>query len=361
MKKSALIIIGFILLGCGLLVGITLWRSVPAVNRQIMILLTPEPHFFEELYLINADGTNQIQLTNNLMTEVRYSWSPDGQQIVFAGSHQFSKYQIFVLNMKDRRLLNLTQNLEAGDRSPTWAPDSKQIAYVSDQDGNLEIYRINADGTERTRLTYTAEKDENPVWSPDGRRLAFTSTRDGNREIYVMNVDGSQQTRLTYNNVDRDWQPAWSPDGKRLAFASDRDGDVEIYVMNIDGSQQTNITNAPRTWEKQPRWSPDGQLVGFRADRFAEDAIYVADASGQERLSLHDYPAFRAAPVWSPDGKQIAIEVIENIDIAHIHLINVDGTGEIRLNLTQVPYAVGPVWSPDGKQLLFSGDPADKD
>ena len=89
---------------------------------------------------------------------------------------------------------------------------------------------------------------------PAGNRIAFVSNRDGNFEIYVMDADGSNQTRLT-NDPGWDTMPAWSPDGSRLAFGSDRDGNAEIYVMDADGSNQRNLTNNP-AWDGDPAWSP---------------------------------------------------------------------------------------------------------
>ena len=88
------------------------------------------------------------------------------------------------------------------------------------------------------------EDSHDPTWSPDGKRIAFSSNRDGNLEIYVMNADGSQQTRLT-NNSSFDDYPAWSPDGKRIAFTSYRDRKYEIYVMNADGSGMRQLTEQP--------------------------------------------------------------------------------------------------------------------
>jgi len=75
-----------------------------------------------------------------------------------------------------------------------------------------------------------------PSWSPDGSKITFSSDIDGNDEIYVMNADGSNQTRITNNDAE-DWYPSWSPDGSKIAFTSERDGDFEIYVMNADSPQ----------------------------------------------------------------------------------------------------------------------------
>ena len=96
--------------------------------------------------------------------------------------------------------------------------------------------------------------EESPAWSPDGSRIAFMSDRDGNFEIYVMNADGSGPTRLT-KNPESDAYPVWSADGSRIAFQSERDGNYEVYVMNADGSRQTNLTDNP-AGDGNPTWSP---------------------------------------------------------------------------------------------------------
>ena len=124
-------------------------------------------------------------------------------------SKRDGNYEIYVMNADGSGQTNLTNNL-AGDRCPAWSPDGKRIAFDSARGDNWEVYVMNADGSGQTRLTNNSADDHRPAWSPDGKRIAFSSDRDGNWEIYVMNADGSSQTRLT-NNLDSDWDPAWSP------------------------------------------------------------------------------------------------------------------------------------------------------
>ena len=133
-------------------------------------------------------------------------------------------------------------------------PAAGQIIFSSDREGNPQIYRMDADGSGQTRLTFNEFIDFDPAWSPDGARIAFESFRDGNNEIYAMNADGSNQTRLTFNDAS-DRHPAWSPDGARIVFLSRRDGNSEIYTMNADGSNQTRLTfNEGK--DIYPAWSP---------------------------------------------------------------------------------------------------------
>ena len=100
---------------------------------------------------------------------------------------------------------------------------------------------MNADGSEVTKLTTNPADDYEPVWSPDGGKIAFVSNRDGNSEIYVMSTDGSGQTNLT-NNTDEEGCPIWSPDGKKIAYLSSyAEWEQAIYVMNSDGSEQIKL------------------------------------------------------------------------------------------------------------------------
>lgn len=129
-----------------------------------------------------------------------------------------------------------------------------KIAFVSNRDGNCEIYIMNADGSDMIRLTNRPAPDTYPCWSPDGRRIVFESKRDGDSEIYVMNADGTEQIKLT-NNPRVDGYPSWSPEGKKIAFMSYRNGNDEICVMNADGSERRNISNNPAD-DFEPSWSP---------------------------------------------------------------------------------------------------------
>lgn len=141
-----------------------------------------------------------------------------------------------------------------------------KIAFTALRDGNFEIYVMDADGTNRARLTDNPAFDADPAFSPDGTKIAFTSTRHRPEGIYVMDADGGNPTRLT-DNTAFDYEPAFSPDGTKIAFTSTPDGvNTDIHVMNADGTSRTNLTNNPLRDEYlvrdyQPSWGSVPSVV----------------------------------------------------------------------------------------------------
>ncbi len=160
-----------------------------------------------QIFVVNADGTGLRQFTN-LSVNIGVAWSPDGSKLALS-AYGGAKYNIFVLNVNDATLTQLTSTTGGTDREPAWSPDGTRIAFVSDRDADDEIYVMNADGTGQVRLTTSAGPDLWPIWSPDGLRIAFDSHRRGNMQIYIMNVDGSEQAPITTDSWN-DMMPSWA-------------------------------------------------------------------------------------------------------------------------------------------------------
>jgi uncharacterized repeat protein (TIGR01451 family) len=233
--------------------------------------------------------------------------------------------EIYTMDADGSNPTRLT-NTDAADRDPAQSPDGSKILFASTRDdGDLEIYVMNADGTGQTRLTNSPGSDVRPAWSPDGSKIAFTSDRDGDNEIYVMDADGTNVLKLT-DNVGFDATPVWSPDGAKIAFASNRDGgDLEICVMNTDGSGQTNLTNNTAT-ENDPTWTPNGR-IGFTSNRDAVYSfVYVMDANGSNVEQLTNATTTDDQPAWSPDGAQIAF-----VRQGDVWVMNANGTNPVNI------------------------------
>jgi TolB protein len=243
-------------------------------------------------------------------------------------------------------------------QTPAWSPDGRKLAFVSERDGNAEIYMMNADGSAQENLTRQPASDNHPSWSRDGRKLAFVSRRDGNSEIYVMNADGSGLRNLTRARGD-DLDPAWSPDGRAIAFVQKRcwpnprdtrcaiSYETYLYVVNADGSGLRRLTTQ-RAHLFNPSWSADGKTI-----RYGGYLVNV-DGSGRKKLPRN----VPLAGSWSPDGQRVAF-----VPLAHspadvrdptkhgLWVMNADGSDVRRV----APKATSgdPAWSPDGRQIAF--------
>jgi len=229
-----------------------------------------------------------------------------------------------------------------------------RIAFVSDRDGDTEVFTMNPDGSDLTNLTNNDIGDGGPAWSPDGARIAFSRTTDGiESEIYVMNADGSGQTNLT-NNPVHDSEPAWSPDGTKIAFRTFLGGNYEVVVMNSDGTGLTNLTNNP-AFDTAPAWSPDGTKIAFQTNRESlKNEIYVMNADGSNPTNLTQSAGGNDQPAWSPDGARIAFQSSLDGD-EEVMVMNADGSGQVNRTNNSVTDGA-PQWSPDGTNIIFTTD-----
>ena len=302
------------------------------VDAQAQIAFQSDRDRNYEIYVMDDDGKNQRNLTNHPDgDDLAPSWLPDGKRIAFMSDrdghvpkgHVRSTFEIYVMDADGGNPQNLTNDPNT-DASPAWSPDGKRIAFTSYRDGNAEIYVMDADGDNQQNLTNSPDGDLWPSWSPDSTRIVFSSYRDGHfigeaeittTEIYVMDADGGNQQRLTENRKN-DELPSWSPDGTRIVFSSDRKGDwvnYEIYVMDADGGNLQRLTEN-RDDDGGPSWSPDGKRIVFSSYRDGNSEIYVMDADGGDRQQLTNHPRSDGNPAWfvpafavAPAGKKFTM------------------------------------------------------
>ncbi len=237
------------------------------------------------------------------------------------------------------------------------------IAFQSNRDGNNEVYVMNPDGSDQTRLTFESRNDQRPDVSPNGEQIVVVSNRiipesnpnpPGDFELFVMNSDGGDVRQLTFNGAEDSW-PRWSPNGKWIAFHSNVDGNFEIYVIRPDGTDLTRVTEYMGL-DQFPEWSPNGKQLAIRRDT----DLYLIDLDGANPIQLTAGGiGFNQMASWSPDGKQLAF-LSTREGYPSVFVMDADGSSQV--NLTPKPDGVpasawssrAPGWSRNGRYIYFT-------
>jgi len=326
-----------------------------------------DPRFFARRILIQPDGKLMVSglfksyggATHNGIVRINpiNNVAAANGKIVFSSDRNDVNGDIFVMNSDGSNQTRLTVN-SAVDLQPQWSPDGTKIVFRSERDGGglSSIYVMNADGSNQTRLTQNAF-DAAPAWSPDGTKIVYRSIRaDLNPDIYIMNADGTNQIRLTTSPAN-EGQPKWSPNGAQIVFFSERDGNQEIYTMNADGGNQTRLTNSPGN-DANPDWSPDGSIILFNSIRDGNNELYTMSANGANQTRLTNSPTDDGLGSWSPDGTKISFTSFRDGNY-EIYVMNADGSNIQRL--TNAPGEDGgadwqPLFAPRKNLFDFDGD-----
>ncbi len=226
-----------------------------------------------------------------------------------------------------------------------------KIAYANAAAGHKELYMMDYDGVEPTRLTSNQSINLSPSWSPDLRSIAFTSYMRGYPYLYRVFPFEKRPTQLLAGYPGINTSPAFSPDGRFLALTLSKDGNPEIYVLTLATGTLRRLTTSSGI-DTEPTWSPTGREIAFVSDRSGSAQIYVMDAEGTNVRRLSQ-DGFNTQPRWSPKGDAVAFTSRQgNHDI---WAVNPDGSNLRRL--TSGPGSnEGASWAPNGRHLLFQSN-----
>ncbi len=248
------------------------------------------------IYELSPSERTTKAIIDNQESQVYYSsvsWSPTGEEIVFA-SNDTTGSKIYIIRRDGDGLRLLGNELGLEQYDPAWSPDGEHIAYTT----TLDLYVTGADGLGLQHLAQLPAL-EFPAWSPDGKKLAFIADHAGDNEpykIYLVDSNGNNLHSIT-GAIAGMSHLAWSPDGNYIAFRS-FDGCGDINVLNLKSGVITNLTNTPETVELDPVWSSDGNYIVFSKANYAPCAqdqiggyyggedIFIMKSTGQEVTQL---------------------------------------------------------------------------
>lgn len=299
-----------------------------------------------EVYIMDRDGSNLANLTNDPGADGIPIYSPTQNRLAFASDRDGTSLDIFLMDLDGGNLINLTNTPESNEIPIAWSPKGDYLAFASDQAGSTEIFLIQTTGEELINLSerddarafgdWSSKTDSfilatdtglgtsllvtdlagdtrqaltdgsypagGPRWSSNGQRVVFMAIQTPGEpiDIFLIDTDSEGEPVNLTQSPSNDRFPLWSPDGSKIAFLSDRDGNLEIYTMDADGATPTNLTNnsADESLQGDFAWSPDGTQILFHTTRDDNVEIYLMNADGSDQVNLTNSPSTDFSAIW---------------------------------------------------------------
>ena len=252
----------------------------------------------KELFLMDADGGDRRQLTQDRSIALFPRWGPDGTQFTYTSYLQrFPDVYLVDLDRGGQR--SVIANYSGLNAGGVLSPDGRDLAVILSRDGNPELYIKNLRSGRLTRLTQTLQANEaSPSWSPDGSRIVYVSDQAGRPQLYVISRDGGAPRRLTSRGSEN-VAPNWGANNL-IAFSSRIGGRYQIAYMNPDTQQTVYLEQNDGADYEEPSWAPNGRHIVCARRMNFRSAIYVLDTMGDAPIRLTPESGGWYSPAWSP-------------------------------------------------------------
>jgi len=286
-------------------------RCAPPVlshSGKKVAFTTYDKNFYYNLYIINTDGQHQVLLASGKEFCGTPVWSPDDNNIAFVKNNQSSggNNEIYTIRVDGSNEIKLTN--QDNNFSPQFSPDNRSIIYTSSNNNGTGIYKMNRDGSNKQLLTPPDKSFGDPVVSPDGKLIAITSYDAKGSQIFVMHNDGSNLKQLTFTAsprsfpgwpVDGNYNPVWSPNSSQLVYVSFENGSPDIFLIQSNGAGNKRLTDTPMR-DENPCWTKDGNFILFSSNRNTKlsSEIYIMKTDGQLQTPLTNYIADDIYPAF---------------------------------------------------------------
>ena len=272
-----------------------------------------------DIFIKDVYGANTTQLTKNKFIDFNPSVSRDSNFLAFISDRDGNR-EIYICELewldgysqwRASNLRNIT-NSSLNDWTPVFSPIENKIAFATyfPENDNYDIFIMNYDGTNKENITNTTSYEKYPQFSPDGSYLIFQGWYKGKMEIYFSNLLEKNLINLTKNPLYDDILPhgnAFSADGEFIVFTSNRDGNMNIYLMNANGNDQIQLTSNESS-DYEPIFSPDGKSIIFTSERDGNKEIYSIDIQSKSIENLTKNPGDDWNPRFFSDGTKIVFQ-----------------------------------------------------
>jgi TolB protein len=249
---------------------------------------------FKEIYQCDFDGKDVEQLTSSRSISLTPALSPDGKYLAYT-DYSTGRPALYIRNQLDGKTVMASKSGISID--PAWR-NSRELATTLSFEGDQEIYLLKSDGALYRRLTRSNGIDLSPTFSPDGNKMAYVSERNGQPQIFIQDLLSGEARRLTFNG-DYNTQPTWSPSGDKIAYTTcENSGEFNIFTVGADGAGLRQLT-AHAGQNESPSWSPDGEMIVFTSNRDGKKRLYTMGATGRNQLALLQMSGEQMQAFWS--------------------------------------------------------------
>jgi TolB protein len=268
----------------------------PGISRSRFVFVS-DTTSRKEVYLEDALGLRQRQITRHRHLVVSPRVSPDGNFLAYSSYHTGNQ-NLYITDLRQDKVTSAISRRRGVNMAPAWFPDGSRMIVTLSKDGNPDLYVIDRQGLIKERLTSGNGINVSPAISPDGNTLAFVSDRSGKPQVYLMDLRTRATQRLTFEGKENS-EPAWSPKGDQIAYTSLKNGEYQIFTISPSNPSASQQVSSGGGNCESPSWSPDGKQIAFTRQAGSRKQIWVMLKDGREARALYkNLKGNQAYPQW---------------------------------------------------------------